>query len=71
MTHLLKMKLTLTTSSFPYEERGNGKAGTRKGGGRRDDDGDGASTASVEEEDGDENAEVTCMKVCIFQATQW
>ena len=46
------MKLTLTTSSFLYEERSNGKAGTHKGGGRRDDaNGDGASTASVKEED--------------------
>ena len=71
MTRLLKMKLTLTTSYFWYEERGNGKAGTRKGGGRPGDNGDGASTAPGKEEDRDENAEVTCMKVCIFQATQW
>ena len=67
-----KMKPTLITSSFRYEKRGHGKTGTRAGGGRRKADGDGASTASGEEEDGDENEEVTsCMKVCIFQATQW
>ena len=66
------MKPTLTTFSFRYEERGHGKAGTRAGGRRRGEDGDGASTAPGEEEDGDENEEVTCMKVAfIFQATQW
>ena len=60
------MKPTLTTSSFRYEQRGHGKAGTRVGGKRLGDDGDEASTASGEEEDGGENAEVTCMKVCMF-----
>ena len=50
------MKPMLTTSSFRYEKRGRGKAGTRAGGKRLGDDGDGASTASGEEEDGGENA---------------
>ena len=61
-----KMKPTLTTSSFWYEQRSHGKAGTRVGGKWLGDDGDEASTASGEEEDGGENAEVTCMKVCMF-----
>ena len=52
-THFLqKMKQTITTSSFWYEERGHSKAGTRAGGGRPGDDKDGASTVSDEEEDG-------------------
>ena len=62
-------------SSFQYEERGHGKAGTRAGGeqrgrwgrgahcvergGGRGDVGDGASASSGKEEDGDKNAEVT------------
>ena len=58
-----KMKPTLgsplTTSSFWYEERGHDKAGTRAGGARRGgDDGGGVSTASGQEEDGSENAEM-------------